>query len=63
MIIGGASIIVSSHVLARYPNEAIQTLGLIFWQMVIGAIFLALFTAFDLPETRKPILKLFILKQ
>ena len=56
MIISGALIIASNHVLARYLDGAIPPLGLVFWRMIIGAIFLIPFTLLELLEKRQLIL-------
>lgn len=57
MIISGALIIASNHVLARYLDGAIPPIGFVFWRMVIGAIFLLPFTVYGLLKNRVFILK------
>ena len=61
LIIFGALIIASNHVLARYLEGAIPPMGLVFWRMVTGALFLAPFTAYGLFVNRKIIFKHWLL--
>ena len=61
LIIFGALIIASNHVLARYLEGAIPPMGLVFWRMVTGALFLAPFTAYGLFVNRKLIFKHWLL--
>ena len=57
MIVSGALIIASNHVLARYLDGAIPPMGFVFWRMVTGAIFLLPFTVYGLLKNREFILK------
>ena len=57
LIVIRALIIASNHVLARYLDGTIPPMGLVFWRMVTGALFLAPFTAYSLFVNRKLILK------
>ena len=59
LIILGALIIASNHVLARYLDGAIPPLGLVFWRMITGAVFLVPFTVYGLLENRLLIIKHF----
>ena len=61
MIILGALIIASNHVLARYLEGSIPPMGLVFWRMLTGAIFLLPFTAHGLLINRALILKNWLL--
>lgn len=61
LIVFGALIIASNHVLARYLEGTIPPMGLVFWRMVTGALFLAPFTAYGLFVNRKLILKHWLL--
>ena len=61
LIVFGALIIASNHVLARYLEGAIPPMGLVFWRMVTGALFLAPFTAYGLFVNRKLIFKHWLL--
>ncbi len=61
LIVFGALIIASNHVLARYLEGAIPPMGLVFWRMVTGALFLAPFTTYGLFVNRKLIFKHWLL--
>ena len=61
LIVFGALIIASNHVLARYLEGDIPPMGLVFWRMVTGALFLAPFTAYGLFVNRKLIFKHWLL--
>ena len=57
LIVFGALIIASNHVLARHLEGAIPPMGLVFWRMVTGALFLTPFTAYGLFVNRSLIFK------
>ena len=57
MIVIGALIIASNHVLARYLDGSIPPLGLVFWRMIVAAIFLAPVTMLGLLKNRHLILQ------
>ena len=61
MIVLGALIIASNHVLARYLDGAIPPMGLVFWRMLTGAIFLLPFTLPCLLINRTLIIKNWLL--
>ena len=61
IIVFGALIIASNHVLARYLEGSIPSMGLVFWRMVTRALFLAPFTAYGIFVNRKLIFKHWLL--
>jgi drug/metabolite transporter (DMT)-like permease len=57
LIIAAALIIASNHVLARYLNGVVPPMGMVFWRMVVGALFLLPITGYGLIANRRLILR------
>ena len=57
LIIAAALIIASNHVLARYLNGVVPPMGMVFWRMVVGALFLLPITGYGLIANRHLILR------
>lgn len=57
LIVLAALIIASNHVLARYLGGIVPPMGMVFWRMVVGALFLLPFTALGLFANRHLIFK------
>ncbi|MBT5571207.1 MAG: DMT family transporter [Alphaproteobacteria bacterium] len=57
LIVLAALIIASNHVLARYLGGVVPPMGMVFWRMVVGALFLLPITAYGLFANRHLILK------
>jgi drug/metabolite transporter (DMT)-like permease len=57
LIVLAALIIASNHVLARYLGGAVPPMGMVFWRMVVGALFLLPITVYGLVANRHLILK------
>lgn len=52
LIVMAALIIASNHVLARYLEGVVPPMGMVFWRMVVGALFLLPLTAYGLLSNR-----------
>ena len=57
LIVLAALIIASNHVLARYLGGIVPPMGMVFWRMVVGALFLLPITALGLFANRHLIFK------
>jgi drug/metabolite transporter (DMT)-like permease len=52
LIVMAALIIASNHVLARYLEGVVPPMGMVFWRMLVGALFLLPLTAYGLLSNR-----------
>ena len=57
LIVLAALIIASNHVLARYLGGVVPPMGMVFWRMVVGALFLLPITGYGLIANRHLILR------
>ena len=59
MLIAAAMILASNHIIARYFNEMIPPLGLVFWRMVVGSLVILPFAISGAVNNRQTILENF----